>query len=192
MVVEAIQFGTQARLPQVGSEPVIQAVLDLLPAATVACGGEFIAAAGQVDGFPEQAAQGCDLGLFLGRGGVAQFFAAAQQMPVATALGDFQDIVAFQAIDHEVAIEVWTEDVFGNLVTACALARANDVDGDCLTAEDPQPGILAADAPAGFIGMDNVALPQGFPQQVIGWLGQVGEALLGARMKAAGQTFSWQ
>jgi hypothetical protein len=35
------------------------------------------------------------LGLFRGRDDVAQFFAAAWQMPVATALGNFQDIVAF-------------------------------------------------------------------------------------------------
>ena len=58
MVVQAVQFGTKAWLPQVGIEPIIQPVLDLLYAATVACGGEFVAAAGQVDGFLEQAAQG--------------------------------------------------------------------------------------------------------------------------------------
>jgi len=77
MVVQAVQFRTQTRLPQVGSEPVIQAVLDLLHAAAVACGREFVAPAGQLDGFLEQAAQGRDLGLFLGRDRVVKLFAAA-------------------------------------------------------------------------------------------------------------------
>ena len=80
-------------------------------------------------------------------------------MAVAPALGDFEDVVAFQAIDHEVAVEVGAEDFLGDLMTAGAFAGADDVDGGLLAAEDPQPGAETADAPAGFIGMDDVALP---------------------------------
>jgi hypothetical protein len=65
-------------------------------------------------------------------------------------------------------------------VAACPLARADDIDGGRLTAEHPEPGVLAADAPTGFISMDDLALPQGFQQQVVGGLGQVGQALFGA------------
>src|SRR5262249_7293251 len=56
----------------------------------------------------------------------------------------------------------------------------DDIDGGRLTAEDPQPSVLAANAPARFIGMDYVALSQGFQQQVVGRLGQVGQALFRA------------
>ena len=87
------------------------------------------------------------MGLFPGRNGVAEFLAAAEQMPVTTALCDFEDIVGFQAIDHEIAVEVGAENVRGNLVAAGAFARADDVDGGLLAAEDPQPGIESADAP---------------------------------------------
>ena len=65
-------------------------------------------------------------------------------------------------------------------MAAGALAGADGVDGGRFAAEDPQPGVEAADAPAGFVGMDDVALPQGFDEQVIGGPGQVGQALLGA------------
>jgi hypothetical protein len=55
-----------------------------------------------------------------------------------------------------------------------------DVDGRLGAAEDPQPGVEAADPPAGLVGVDDVALPQGFQEQVVGRSGQVGQALLGA------------
>ena len=84
-----------------------------------------------------------------------------------------------QAIDDEVAVEVGAEDVFGDL-DGRGPAGADGVDGDVLVAEDPQPGVEAADAPAGFVGMDDVAAAQGIDEQVVGGPGQVGEALLGA------------
>src|ERR1700688_866108 len=101
-------------------------------------------------------------------------------MAVAPALGDFENVVGFQAIDHEVAVETGTEDFLGNLMTACAFAGTDDINSGLLAAEDPQPGVQATDAPAGFIGMHDVALPEGLDEQFIGGLGQVGEALLGA------------
>src|SRR5262249_38796030 len=47
-------------------------------------------------------------------------------------------------------------------------------------AEHPQPGVEAADSPAGLVNMDDMALPQGFEEQVVGGQGEVGQALLGA------------
>src|SRR5271155_2375767 len=100
-------------------------------------------------------------------------------MPVAAALGDFEDIVGFQAIDHEITVEVGAENVVRDLVTAGTLTRANDIDGGQFAAEDPQPRVLAPDAPTGFVGMDDVALAEGFDEEVAGRFGQVGEALFG-------------
>src|ERR1017187_3971675 len=101
-------------------------------------------------------------------------------MAVAPALGDFENVIRFQAVDHEVAVEIGAEHLLRNLMTACAFAGTDDINGGLLAAEDPQPGAETTDAPAGFIGMNDVALPQGLDEQFVGGFGQVGEALLGA------------
>ena len=60
---------------------------------------------------------------------VLEFLAAAQQVAVAAAFGHLQDVVRFQAIDDEEAIEVRAEYLFGHGVAAGAWAGANGVDG---------------------------------------------------------------
>jgi hypothetical protein len=75
--------------------------------------------------------------LFLSRHGVEEFLAAAEHVSVAAAFRDFEDIVGFQAIDHEIAVEVGAENVLRNLLAASALAGADDINGGLLTAEDP-------------------------------------------------------
>ena len=67
----------------------------------------------------------------------------------------------------------------GHAMAAGALAGADDVDRGDLAAEDPQPGAESAHTPAGLVGMDDMALAQGFQEEVIRGPGQVGEALLG-------------
>ena len=101
----------------------------------------FVATAGQVDGFLEQAAQGFELLLFPGRHGVAEFFATPEQMAVAAALGDVENVVTFQSIDDEIAVEVGTEDVLRHAMSAGTLAGADDIDGGLFAAEDPQPAL---------------------------------------------------
>jgi hypothetical protein len=107
----------------------------------------------------------------------AKFLAAAEQVSVAAALGAAQDIVAPQAIDDEITVEGRAEDLQGDLVAA---AGADGVDGDVLAAEDPQPGVDAADAPARLVGMHDACPPQRLDEQFVGRAGQCGEALLGA------------
>ena len=66
-----------------------------------------------------------DLSLALAQSGAdavyVEFLAAAQQVAVATAFGDFEHVVAFEAIDHQVAIELGAEDVFGELMAPGAI-----------------------------------------------------------------------
>jgi hypothetical protein len=93
-------------------KPVVEAILDLLDAASVAGGSQGLPVAGQVDGFLQEAAQGLQVGLLLVRDNVVKVLAAAQQVAIATALGDFEDVVTLQAINYQVAIEIGTEDVF--------------------------------------------------------------------------------
>src|SRR5262249_47907090 len=59
------------------------------------------------------------------------------------------------------------------------LAGPDDVDGGLLATEDPLPGVVAADAPAGFVGMDHLALAEGLQGQLVSRLGPVGQALFG-------------
>ena len=140
----------------------------------------FVAVSGQIDGFLEQIAQGFQVSLLVMGHDIAEVLAAAQQVAIAAALDDVEDIVGFQAIDHEIAVEIGAENVLGNLMAASTGAGADGVDGGAFAAEDPQPGVEPADAPAGFVGMDDVALAQGVDEQVVGGLGQVGQSLLGA------------
>src|SRR5262249_41937257 len=114
-----------------------------------------------------------------GRDGAEELVAAAEQVAVAAALGHLEDVIRLEAIDHEVAVEVGAENVMGHAMATGALAGADDVDRGGLAAEDPQPGVESAHAPAGLVGMDDMALAKGFQEQFIRGPGQVGEALLG-------------
>src|SRR2546426_345648 len=65
-----------------------------------------------------------------------------------------------------------------------AFAGAVDKDRGLLAAEDPQPGAETADAPAGFVGMDDMALTEGLDEQVVRRLGQGGHTLPGPDERA--------
>jgi hypothetical protein len=56
VVVQAVQL--RAARPRQAVEPVVEAILDLLDAAGVAGRGQCLPAAGQVDGFLQECAQG--------------------------------------------------------------------------------------------------------------------------------------
>ena len=98
-------------------------------------------------------------------------------MGVATALGIVQALVSFQTVDDEITVENGAENIFGHIG---APTITNRVDGGFLTTEDPQPGTQAADAPAGFVGMDDLGPPQVVEQRVVSGTGHIGQALLGA------------
>jgi hypothetical protein len=155
-------------------------MLGLLDAAGVAGGGKLLSAARQVDGFLQERVQGLQISLLLGGNNVVEVLVAPEQVAVAAALGDVEHVVAFQAVHYQVDIEVRTEDVLGNLVATGTHTGPDHVDGCRFAAEDPQPGVEASDSPAGFVGMNDVALPQRFQEQVVGGPGQVSQALLGA------------
>src|SRR5262245_13763257 len=130
MVVETIQFWAQR--PRQAVEPVIEAMLDLLDTAGVAGGGQGLPASGQIDGLLQKEAQRLKVRLFLSGDDLVEVLAAAEQVAVATALGDFEHIVTFQAIHDQVAIEVGAEDVFGDVVPP---AGANSIDRHVLGTE---------------------------------------------------------
>lgn len=115
--------------------------------------------------------------LVAGRCRFQQVLAAAQDVGVAAALGIVEDIVGLQTVDDEETVEVRAKNIFGHVVAAAA---ANGVNGDVLRTEDPQPGIDVADAPTGFVGMNDVGAAQGVEHKVIGGPGEVGQALFGA------------
>src|SRR5262249_56782031 len=100
-------------------------------------------AAGQVDALLQEGSQGLQVRLFLGGDDVVEILAAAEQVAVAASLGDCEYVVAFQAIDHQVAVEVGAEDVFGDLMAPGTCAGADDVEGRLFAAGDPQPGVEA-------------------------------------------------
>jgi hypothetical protein len=155
VVIEAIQF--RAYRPRQTVEPIVEPILDLLDAAGVACRGHCLPAPGQVDGLLQERAQGLQVRLFLGGDDIVESLTAAKQVAVTTTFGDFKHVVAFQAVHHQVAVEIGAEDLFGDLMATGTHATADDVDGRHLAAKHPQPGVEAADAPAGLVGMDDMA-----------------------------------
>jgi hypothetical protein len=131
-------------------------MLDLLDATGGTGGCELLPAARQMDGVLQEGAQGLQERLLLGRDNVLEVLAAAEQVAVPAALGDFEHVVAVQTVHHQVAIKIGAEDVFGGVVAA---AGAEGIDGHVRGADDPQPGVAAAEAPAGLVGLDDVTLP---------------------------------
>src|SRR3990167_9320812 len=98
-------------------------------------------------------------------------------MAIALAFGVTEKFIGFAAIDDEVAVEVGAENFLRHIAAA---AVANGVDGGVLAGEDPQPGVGAADAPAGLVGVDDLGPPESIEEQIVGGTGQVGQAFLGA------------
>jgi hypothetical protein len=160
-------------------EPGFKTIVDFRDAPRVAVGRQLFATLGQIDGFLQERAEFEQGFLLRTRGGVTHFVEASEQMAVALPFGVLQNVVGLEAVDDQVAVEVGTEDFLGNLVAASARTASDGVDGQVLVGENPQPGIDGVDAPAGLVGMDDVAAAQGVEEQVIGGPGQVGEALLG-------------
>lgn len=178
VIVESLQFGTELAWQAV--KPSVQTIFDFLHAACVTSGLEFVTASRQVDGFEKQRAQEIEIFLFLGGHDIGKFLAAAQEVRVAAALGVIKDIVSSKAIDDEIAIEVGAEQVRRHVMATTADAGANDVDGNVLAGEDPEPTVDRVDAPAGFVGVHDMRATQGIDQQFISGLGEFGETLLGA------------
>src|SRR5438046_1415392 len=98
-------------------------------------------------------------------------------MRMALALGIVENVIGFETIDDQITVKVGAKDVSGNLMAASALAGANGIDGDVLVAENPQPGIEGADAPAGLVGMDDIATAQGIDEEIESGPGQMCQAL---------------
>jgi len=78
-----------------------------------------------------------------------------QQMSIALALGVFEYIVAVQAINDEDAVKSIAENLGGHIAAA---AVADGVNRHVWRGKHPQPGVDAADAPTGLVGMDDAAL----------------------------------
>src|SRR5262245_22247393 len=154
--LETLQFRTDGT--RQGVEPIVQTVFHKLDAASIVFGTQFVAALTYSDGVLQQ----CDgeerqnrhqILVFLGGDGSEKIFTAPQDVAVTASLGVFEDIIGGPTIDDEVAVEVGSEDVGGNIV---ATTGADGVDGDFFGTEDPQPGIDAVDAPAGLVGMNDM------------------------------------
>jgi hypothetical protein len=75
VVVQAVQL--RAECLREAIEPVIEALFDLLDTAGVACRGQGLPAASQVDGFLQQRAQGLQVRLLPGRDNAAEVVAAS-------------------------------------------------------------------------------------------------------------------
>src|SRR6185369_17963220 len=60
-----------------------------------------------------------------------------------------------------------------------SIRTARRIDGHIFIGEDPEPSVDGADAPASFIGMHNMAAPQGIDEKVVGGPSTLGEPLLG-------------
>jgi hypothetical protein len=122
VAVATIQL--RAYRPRQAVEPGVQPVLGLLDAAGVAGGGQCLPAAAQIDGLLQARAQGLQVRPPRSGEDFLKALAAPEQVAVGAALGDFEHVVAVQAIDHQVAIEVGAEDVFGDLMAPGTHAAA--------------------------------------------------------------------
>ena len=84
------------------------------------------------------------------------FFDATQEMGIALSLGIFEHIIAIQTVDNEDAVKSVAENFRGHVAAATV---ADGVNRHVWRGEHPQPGIDAANAPTGLVGMHDAALP---------------------------------
>src|ERR1022692_220459 len=98
-----------------------------------------------------------------------------QEMGIALPLRIFEHIVAVQSIDDEDTVKRWAENLRGNVAAATV---ADGVNRHVFRGEHPQPGVDAANAPTGLVGMHDLTLPQGVQQQRKRWLGLFEQTIL--------------
>src|SRR5262249_8554560 len=83
--------------------------------------------------------------------------------------------------DDEVTVEVGAEDFLRHVA---ATARADSIDGGVFAGKHPEPGAGAADAPTGFVGMEDLSPPQRIDEQLIGGTSQAAQPFLGANERS--------
>jgi len=65
------------------------------------------------------------------------------------------------------ATQAGANDALGDLMATSTHGDADPVDARRITAEDPRPGVEAADALAGLVGMNELTLSQGLKEQIV-------------------------
>lgn len=116
VVGEAFQFG--AWLSGQVVQPQDETVLHPAGATLIGFGSQLVATLGQVNGVLDDRDEPVEILVFLVRDGVVEVLGAAQQMPIALPFLVFEGGVSEEAINDQVAVEVRSEDFFGDILAA--------------------------------------------------------------------------